>query len=291
MTLLLTSRAAMIQRGQPVIRRALSVLYFLASGKDGLEDQKRIHTALSLSGKDITLHGICFGIYSTPAEALVRNPECKSLVPKEIVLVSGLHLQPSVDRILQVLAETCVASLCGEVQVLSLHNTNSSNKELRYLALLGAVQIGQVNVTDESFLGISAEGSRRFDIRVALGELRGQAELRRAIQNKPSSSPKPSSAPSPTPASTAIVKRNSTPRSAWDTALEKYSPPDTSNALTSQSLSTILAKHTEDISQLAKSQQTLSDQVSEQGKLLTKLVTMDAMEALVNKLLAGKNQA
>ena len=166
MTLLLTSRAAMIQRGNLVIRRALSVLYLLASGKDGLEDQKRIHAALSFSSKNITIHGICFGIYPTPAEALERHPECKSLSAKPIVLVAGLHLQPPVERILQVLAETCVASLCGEVQVLSLYNTNANGKDLRYLALLGAVQTGQVNVTDGSFLGIAAEGARRFDLRV-----------------------------------------------------------------------------------------------------------------------------
>ena len=178
--LMITSRAAASLKGAPTIRQAVSVFYQLQQGGDGDREQKRISTILALDKPNLVACGLTFGVVASPTSALLRRPTCPSLTSHPVLVVSGLHEAPQIGDILRALAESGSLVLRGEAQVFSLYNKSARDKDLRYLIVIGQAAMGQLNLADPIFRGIATVGRIAYDIRIELGELKGQLDTQGA---------------------------------------------------------------------------------------------------------------
>ena len=275
-----TSKVASVGRGEAPIRMAMSVLYLIGHGRS-TDDHPAIFSELFADKKIITLQGITMAVFKTPADALRRNPTCKSLASQKIVLISGLELLPPVTDVLGVLCATRAIVVKGPTNALTLLNLSVRGVEMRYLVLLGEIELGQINLSDPTFKGISTAGQMSYNIRVQFAELLGQAELRQAFQSKgkPSSGSVPSTSPS-----SALAKRKTTP-TAWDGTMERYS---TDSALTTSGVNKLLNQHSEEIRSIKQSIGGLYEKVDQQGIALTNMVTLSQIQEMMKALLESK---
>ena len=152
---------------------------------------------------------------------------------------------------------------------------------MRYLVLLGEIELGQINLSDPTFKGISTSGQMSYNIRVQFAELLGQAELRQAFQSK--GKPSSGSVPS-TPPSSALAKRKTTP-TAWDGTMERYS---NDSALTTSGVNKLLNQHSEEIRSIKQSIGGLYEKVDQQGIALTNMVTLSQIQEMMKALLESK---
>ena len=169
-------------KGEKPIRMAMSVLYLMGHGKS-TDDHSAIHSEL-FNNRTITLQGITMAVFKTPADALRRGASCKSLASQPVVLVSGLELLPPVTEVLRVLVTSRAITMNGATEALTLLNLSVKGVEMRYLAILGEVSVGQISLSDPTFKGVSTAGLTSYNIRVQLAELLGQAELRQMYQGQ-----------------------------------------------------------------------------------------------------------
>ena len=145
--------------------------------------------------------------------------------------------------------------------------------------------MGQLNLVDPIFRGIATVGRIAYDIRIELGERKGQLELRNAHLGKTpktqivtSTSVKKSLTTSAPTSTLAVAQKRP---NAWDNAVERYSPGN----LSLQSVTKLLSEHTEDIKRITKNLDGLAEQVSDQGKLLSNMVTLPQIKDIMQQVL------
>ena len=169
------------------MRMTMSVTYLLSTGKDLKVEQLRLCTSLFGKSSHITRHGITMALFKEKEDALTRRPNCKSLVPCNVLQVSGLRLDVTVCEIMETLLAHGVILCRAMVWTYTMRNRSAGGKELRYLVVLGQVERGNVNLNNHYiFKPISTRSNDiRYDIRIEVGELPAQPELRRLHQGTP----------------------------------------------------------------------------------------------------------
>jgi hypothetical protein len=270
----ITSRAAQPSKNAPTLRMSITCIYYLPAGHDRGDDINDIFKRLFQGKSTVVIRGITFAVFPTPQEAMRRPASSKSFGICNILSISGLSLEPSIDDVVGVLIRSCAVVCNDAAWVFSLRNVSAKGKDLRYVIVLGAVQVGRYSIADPVFKGISTTSISGYDIRIEAGELFEQAELRQTY--KPAAT---KALPAPTSASALVSSKKGKPQVAWEpSTLATYSPADTSSP--TQLASNILAAHTSDIKKLFDTVDALNVKIDKQA---ASAITLDQIRALLRE--------
>jgi hypothetical protein len=150
--------------------------------------------------------------------------------------------------------------------------------------ILGDVQIGHHSSSDSIFKHILTCGSYGYDIRLEMGELLGQAELR--AEHKGSASTTLTKFAQPVP--TAAVTKKSNGKVAWAAENKLTTVAPVATATSTQLSSNLLAEHSSDIRKLFETVASLNEKVDRQA---ASFITLDQIRALFREEVRGPDKA
>ena len=211
------------------------------------------------------------------------RPKCKSLTVCKALSVSGLNLSAPVIEVVETLLRSGAMHLRAMAWIYTVRNCSAKGKDLRYLIILGQAVTGQLNINHTMFKPIATRCDFWYHLRVTVGELFDQPELRLAHQGLAPANILKSSTPTP---ATVLVKSSPTPKenlTGWPSlSLTRHTPQNTTSTQLSSGL---LAQHSEEIKQIQQSIKGLEEKLDQHDQVLRNVATKSDIDSILAKYL------